>query len=225
MNFYTKWLAVTDKDDKALPWPCSKVVCVGRNYVAHARELNNPIPKAPLLFIKSTNTLVDLEQPIKLPQNSKQCQHELEIAIVVNKQLTNACYDEARAAIYGVGLGLDLTLRDVQSELKDKGQPWEKAKNFDGACPLSGFVDFNDSLSLDNLTFSMKINGKVVQQGNTNNMIFPIVSLLVDISSHFSLFPGDVVLTGTPEGVSALHPGDLLELSLNESLVATTVVK
>jgi 2-keto-4-pentenoate hydratase/2-oxohepta-3-ene-1,7-dioic acid hydratase in catechol pathway len=224
LNFYTKWFNSEDKEGKTLPWPCSKVVCVGRNYVAHAKELNNPIPKTPLLFIKSTNTLADLEQPIKLPQSSEQCHHELEVAIVVGKRLTNASYEEATAAVFGVGLGLDLTLRDLQSQLKNKGQPWEKAKNFDGACPLSGFIDFNGSLGLDKLEFAMKINGKVVQRGNTSNMIFPIISLLVDISRHFSLFPGDVVLTGTPEGVSALHPGDLLELSLNETILATTLV-
>jgi len=214
--------------------PTTKVVCVGRNYVAHAQELSNPVPKSPLLFIKSTNSLVVLGSEIAIPLGQGECQHELEVAILIGKKLKAADEAETISAISGIGIGLDLTLRDLQTKLKSKGQPWEKAKNFDGACPVSDFLDFelflkkqnnfNAKVVLDNLNFKLLVNNKLRQKGNTENAIFKIPFLISYISQHFTLYPGDIILTGTPEGVADLMAGDKLAVSLNEYSLASAEV-
>lgn len=211
-------------DGQACELPIGKVVCVGRNYRAHALELNNPIPKSPLLFIKPTTSLANLAPSFTIPNDRGEVHHELEMALLIGKQLTNASSDETIAAICGVGLALDLTLRELQSELKAKGKPWELAKGFDGACPVSDFVKLD---SIDNIQSSdllLEKNGVTQQQGNTRDMLFPIADLLATISSSFSLMPGDVVLTGTPAGVGPLVRGDKLKAKLNSVLVVSTVV-
>ena len=208
---------ITDEEGKPVrdfASPVSKVVCVGRNYVAHAKELNNPVPSQPLLFIKPNTSLVRLQGEIKIPVGDSDCHHELELAILIGDRLKGATPQQCINGIAGVGLALDLTLRELQSQLKKSGKPWEKAKGFDGACPVSGFLPFSHQLALNSLQFALNKNGEPVQQGHSKNMIFPIDTLLSDISSHFTLLPGDIVLTGTPEGVGALNPGDELELSL-----------
>ena len=213
--------------------PTSKIVCVGRNYTAHAKELNNPIPKSPLLFIKSTNCLVDLNSKISIPSGLGECQHELEVAVLIGEQLTDANEVQSVRAISAIGIGLDLTLRELQTKLKSKGQPWEKAKSFDGACPLSEFIDFELFLSkgsngytidinnrLNGIDFKLLVNDRVRQKGNTQDVIFDIPFLISHISKHFTLYPGDVVLTGTPEGVGKLEFGDKIEVFLDDTKLA-----
>lgn len=206
-------------------WPTSKIVCVGRNYAAHAKELNNPIPKEPLLFIKSTNTLVDLDGQISIPNNQGECQHELEIAILIGQPLKNSDYSESLVAIEGVGLALDLTLRELQSDLKSKGQPWEKAKSFDGACPVSGFISFDESINLSGIQFGLLKNGDYAQQGNSKEMLFDILGLIQQISTHFSLYPGDIILTGTPKGVASLNSGDKICLEFQQQPIARATIQ
>jgi len=194
--------------------PVGKVVCVGRNYAEHAKELNNPIPSTPMLFIKPATSVVGLGVPIAIPQGKGSCHHELEVSVLIGKELCNVTSDEAVDGIVGYGLGLDLTLRDVQNALKEKGHPWEVAKSFDGACPLSPFVpavDITDPLALD---LTLIRNGQVQQQGNTSEMITGIFDLIAYMSSIFTLRPGDVVMTGTPAGVGPLNRGDQLCLKL-----------
>ena len=215
---------VDNKGLKPFIAPSSKVVCVGRNYVEHAKELNNPVPKSPILFIKPNSALVKIDQTILIPTHSE-CHHELEIAILIGKKISHIKPDDARHAIAGIGLALDLTLREVQGNLKKSGHPWEIAKAFDGACPVTAFIPYSSEWALDNITFSMKKNNSVVQQGNSKQMIFDIENLVSRISNHFTLLPGDIVLTGTPAGVSALDKGDELELYLEEKLLASCVVK
>lgn len=190
-----------------------KMVCVGRNYAEHARELNNAVESTPLLFIKPATAAVAMAPQFSIPSGQGDVHHELEMAVLVGRQLTAATSQEAIDAIVGVGLALDLTLRDLQSALKQKGHPWERAKAFDGACPLSPFVSAR-GLDLQNLSLSLARNGALQQQGNTAEMIFPVVDLIVAMSSVFTLMPGDVVLTGTPAGVGPLHAGDELTASL-----------
>jgi 2-keto-4-pentenoate hydratase/2-oxohepta-3-ene-1,7-dioic acid hydratase in catechol pathway len=202
------------------PHAVGKLVCVGRNYAAHALELNNPIPDQPILFIKPAASAVPMSPSFSIPVAQGAVHHELEIAILIGKPLRKAgSEDEAAAAIAGVGLGIDLTLRDVQDTLKAKGQPWERAKSFDGASPLSVFVDAARVGNWQDLDLSLIRNDKVQQQGNSSAMLFPILALLVEISQTFSLDPGDVVLTGTPAGVGPLLPGDQLEARLADWLV------
>lgn len=203
-----------------------KCVCVGRNYAAHAAELNNPVPSEPLLFIKTSDAVVPLAPEIKIPTHWGSVHHELEVAILIKNTLTDANEQDVHDAIAGVGLALDLTLRDVQDKLKKKGHPWEAAKAFDGACPLSDFIEINQIDDLTNIEFTLKRNGDIQQQGNSSQMLFPILSLIAHMSTIFTLNPGDVVLTGTPAGVGPLQVGDQLELSLeNKMTVKTSVVE
>lgn len=192
-----------------------KIVCVGRNYAAHAAELNNPIPSEPLLFIKPASAVADLTQPLHLPSGRGAVHHELELAVLIGAPLRNADENAARAAIAGIGLALDLTLRDVQDKLKRDSQPWERAKAFDGAYPLSEFIGA-EAIDLQNLTLQLWRNGHLQQQGNTRDMLFSVCALIAEISRNFSLQAGDVVSTGTPAGVGPLHGGDLLIATLGK---------
>jgi len=191
----------------------NKVVCVGRNYAEHAAELDNPIPDAPLLFIKPATALVPFEEPIAVSRHSSSLHFELELAILLGQPLKNAGKASALQAIDGIGLALDLTLRDVQQQLKSQGHPWELAKAFDGSCPISPFIPA-DGLNLTNLEFTLERNGTLQQHGNTKHMLSPILDVLVYASQHFTLSPGDIVLTGTPAGVGPLHAGDTLTARL-----------
>ncbi|MDX1653696.1 MAG: fumarylacetoacetate hydrolase family protein [Candidatus Competibacteraceae bacterium] len=201
-------------DGSTLDLPAGKVVCIGRNYLDHVRELNNPLPTAPVLFIKPATALVELEQPLTLPTGQGSCHHELELAVLIGRQLTRANPDAARGAVAGYALALDLTLRDLQSKLKSQGLPWELAKAFDGACPLSPFVGPDELPDLQNVELSLRVNGQLRQQGSTAQMLLGVFDLMAHISRHFTLLPGDVVLTGTPAGVAELRSGDKLTMTL-----------
>ena len=201
-------------DGGPLELPVGKVVCIGRNYLDHIRELNNAIPETPILFMKPTTALTRLDEPIGLPAGRGECHHEVELAVLVGRKLRNADADAARQAVAGYGVALDLTLRDLQNELKKKGQPWETAKAFDGSCPLSPFLKPEALPDPQATDLSLQVNGAIRQQGNTRLMMIGIFELMAYISTHFTLLPGDVVLTGTPAGVGPLASGDTLMLNL-----------
>lgn len=190
----------------------TKVVCVGRNYAEHAKELNNPIPSEPILFIKPESSVVALSQDFSIPDTD--CHYEAEIAVLIGRELCHASSDEVEKGIVGLGLALDLTRRDLQSKLKEKSHPWEVAKSFDGACPLSDFVPVGEFESLRDIEFTLHINDELKQYGKSSDMLNPIAPLIAHMSSFFTLRPGDVVLTGTPKGVGQLHKGDSLSLEL-----------
>ncbi len=211
-------------DGSPCPLPVGKVVCVGRNYAAHARELGNAVPETPILFLKPATALVPLSPSFAIPAGRGGCHHETEVTVLIGQTLKNASEEECRSAMAGITLGLDLTLRDVQNVLKKNGHPWEVAKAFDGAAPLAPFMApaaFGDLLDTK---FSLTVNGELRQQGNTADMITPVLALLQYISTIFTLMPGDVVMTGTPEGVAALHAGDVLVLELGGLRAETTVL-
>ena len=193
-----------------------KVVCVGRNYAAHAKELNNPVPKEPVLFIKPSTSLVGFEGTFSIPDDG--CHYEAEVAVIITKQLVSCEADDVVGAIGGIALALDLTKRELQAKLKEKSLPWELSKGFDGACPITEVIDVNNLDELDCLDFSLSIDGELKQHGNTREMLFPILPLVAHISSHFTLRPGDIVLTGTPKGVGPLSRGSCLELRFGEHL-------
>jgi 2-keto-4-pentenoate hydratase/2-oxohepta-3-ene-1,7-dioic acid hydratase in catechol pathway len=210
-------------DQQLYPQTLGKIVCVGRNYAAHAKELNNPIPTSPILFIKPATSAVPMSPDFSIPQGHGSVHYELEIAILIGKTLKNASEEQVATSIAGIGLGLDLTLRDVQAQLKDKGHPWERAKSFDGACPLTDFVSVNLA-SMDawqSIGLKLEKNAKLQQQGSSAEMLFSILPLIAHMSEHFSLQPGDVILTGTPAGVGPLEVGDTLlaELSLGHEVL------
>ncbi|WP_027856749.1 fumarylacetoacetate hydrolase family protein [Marinobacterium jannaschii] len=210
------------QDGTAVGLPLGKVVCVGRNYADHAAELNNPIPTEPMLFIKPASSVVPMAQPFRLPTGHGSVHFETEMAILIGQPLSHATEAEAAAAIAGVGLALDLTLRDLQGKLKEKGHPWEKAKAFDGACPLSAFVAAGAVADLQNLQIRLRVNGEVRQDGNSSHMLNKVLPLISYISDFFSLQPGDVVLTGTPAGVGPVVAGDQLKVGLGDLLEVET---
>ena len=196
-------------------WAAGKVVCVGRNYVDHARELNNDIPGEPLLFIKPGSAIRELAGEIAIPPRYNALgaiHYETEMCLLLGQPLSCAEPHQVTPAIAGIGVGLDLTLREVQADLKVRGHPWERAKAFDGSCLLSAFAPMHRGPvpDLANLAVRLWRNGELVQDGNTGEMLFPAVPLLCNISRVFSLQPGDVVMTGTPAGVGQLHHGDHL---------------
>ena len=199
-----------------LSLPPGKVVCVGRNYVDHIEELNNVIPTEPLLFMKPATALVHLDDEITIP-SGELCHNELELALLIQSPLSagETYFDEQlMAAIWGVGLALDLTLRDMQTRLKQQGHPWERAKAFDGSCPVSGFVPMAHIADVQALNFSLQVNEQQRQHGNSAQMIDNCITLLRAITQCFSLMPGDIVITGTPRGVGPLSAGDLLQAKM-----------
>lgn len=202
-------------DGTRIHFPLGKVVCVGRNYAEHARELNNPLPTEPMLFIKPGSCVVPLEGGFSIPEDRGSVHYEVEIAVLIGKPLSRKpSEEEVRDAISGFAPALDLTLRDVQTKLKDKGHPWEPAKSFDGACVLAPFVPGDAVEDLAGIGIRLTINGEVRQDGISGDMIFAIVPVIQEMAGNFSLQPGDVILTGTPAGVGPLHKGDELVLDL-----------
>lgn len=202
-----------------------KIVCVGRNFADHAKELNNPIPSEPILFIKPASAAVAMEEEFSIPQDRGSVHFETEMAILIGETLSKASEQEAEAAIAGVGLGLDLTLRDVQSRLKEQGHPWERAKAFDGSCPLSAFIPADAVSDLQDVGIRLTVNGETRQNGNSALMLNPVLGLISHISQYFTLEPGDVVLTGTPAGVGPIAAGDQLVVELVDLLRVATAVR
>ena len=186
----------------------SKIVCVGRNYAAHAKELGNEVPKEPLIFLKPPSSIVRSGESIRLPTVSKQVEYEGEIGVVVGKRLRRASAEEARGAVAGIVAANDVTARDLQ---KSDGQ-WTRAKGFDTFCAL-GEVGAAPA-DLSSLGVTLRVNGTVRQQGRATDMVFDIPTILSFISGIMTLEAGDLVLTGTPDGVGTLSPGDVVEVEI-----------
>ncbi|WP_145592041.1 fumarylacetoacetate hydrolase family protein [Yersinia rochesterensis] len=207
-----------------LDFPVSKVVCVGSNYAEHIKEMGSVASAEPVLFMKPETALCDIRQPVSIPKDLGAVHHEVELAVLIGTPLKQATEDRVARAIAGYGVALDLTLRELQAGLKKAGQPWEKAKAFDGSCPISGFIpvaEFGDAQQID---LSLTINDEIRQQGNTRDMITPIIPLISYISRFFTLRPGDVVLTGTPQGVGPMKSGDMLKIMLNGKTLNTRII-
>ena len=185
-----------------------KIVCVGRNYVEHAKELGNEVPKSPLIFLKPPSAVIGDGVPIKLPSASQQVEFEGEIGVIVGRRLTRASEADALGAIRGVVAVNDVTARDLQ---KTDGQ-WTRAKGFDSFCPIG--PESNGTPDLANLTVVTRINGEERQRGSSSQMVFSIPMLLAYISNIMTLEPGDLVATGTPSGVGRLAPGDVVEVEI-----------
>ncbi|MDE4454554.1 fumarylacetoacetate hydrolase family protein [Psychrobacter sp. DAB_AL62B] len=207
--------AMTNVDER-LRAPIGKIVCVGRNYAAHARELGNEVPTAPMLFMKPTSAVVSMRHGVVRPNPEifGETHYEAELCIQLSADLSAATIEQAQQAIGGVTLGLDLTLRDLQTKLKEKGHPWERAKCFDGACVLGDWLEPQAFGDFGNVQYQLYINDELKQDGDSALMLFPVYELLVNISHAFSLQAGDVIMTGTPSGVGVLQAGDALTLKL-----------
>lgn len=188
-----------------------KIICIGRNYAAHINELANERPDAPIVFLKPDTAVLPKKFPFVIPEFTNNVHYEVEILVKISKvgkhiepKFAHKYYDE-------IGLGIDFTARDVQDQLKAKGLPWEKAKGFDGSAVIGEFVSKDIFLSMDDIAFSMTKNKQTVQKSNSGLMLFKIDELIAEVSKYFTLKKGDIIFTGTPEGVAAVAPNDILE--------------
>ena len=194
--------------------PMGTFYCIGRNYAKHAVEMGAELPKEPMIFIKSAQSLVNNNSEILLPDYSENIHHEVEIVLAIKKDCFNIEPEDAKDFIAGIGIGLDLTLRDLQSELKKNGKPWTIAKSFYQSAPVSNFINYND-INQDNFRIKLEINGEIRQSGDSSDMIFGFDYLISFLSKKFFLRAGDCIFTGTPEGVSQIKKGDEAIASLD----------
>jgi 2-keto-4-pentenoate hydratase/2-oxohepta-3-ene-1,7-dioic acid hydratase in catechol pathway len=187
-----------------------KIIAIGRNYIEHAKELNNPVPKEPMFFMKPETSIIRNNKPFFYPDFSNDVHYETEIVLKINRLGKNIEEKFADRYFNEIGLGIDFTARDLQQICKEKGKPWEMAKAFDGAAPISEFVDINSFKDINDLDFSLKLNGEIVQKGNTRDMIFNFNVLIAYVSKFVTLKIGDLLFTGTPAGVGPVKIGDRL---------------
>jgi 2-keto-4-pentenoate hydratase/2-oxohepta-3-ene-1,7-dioic acid hydratase in catechol pathway len=187
-----------------------KLICIGRNYAKHIEELENERPESPVVFIKPDSAVLLKKQPFFIPEFSNDVHHEVELLVKIKKigkyidrKFAHKYYDE-------IGLGIDFTARDLQSQLKAKGLPWEKAKSFDGAAVIGEWLPKTEFEDVNNINFTLEKNGETVQEGNTSHMLWKIDELIEYVSKYFTLKIGDIIFTGTPAGVSAVKTNDQL---------------
>lgn len=187
-----------------------KIICIGRNYVKHIEELANEKPKHPVVFLKPDSSILPKKTPFFIPPFSDDVHYEVEVLVKINRVGKHISPKFAPKYYDQIGLGIDFTARDVQKECKEKGLPWEKAKGFDGSAVIGNFYPKQD-FDLTNLSFQLKMNAEVVQEGNTNEMLWGIDELISYVSQYFTLKKGDVIFTGTPAGVGKVKENDILE--------------
>ncbi len=185
-----------------------KIVCLARNYSEHIRELGNEVPEQPVLFIKPATSIIGDGETVTIPSFSRDCHHEVELAVLIGKWGKNIPEAEALAYVAGYGVAIDMTLRDVQGELKKKGLPWEIAKGFDTSCPLSDFVPAAEVADPHALRIRLEVNGETRQDASTALMLRRIEAIIAYVSTIFTLEEGDIILTGTPAGVGPVCGGD-----------------
>lgn len=203
--------------------PVQTIYCIGRNYANHAKEMGSDIPEKPLVFLKPTGTVCYKNTVIQLPDESKDVHFEAEIVVAISKTGKNIPQNEALDYIAGIGPGIDFTARDIQREAKKKGHPWSVAKGFDQFAPIGEFVPVSEIENPENLDIKLFQNGFIKQHGNSSEMIFPINQLISYLSGIFTLYPGDLIFTGTPAGVGPVQTGDILEVHFHDQSHNLTV--
>lgn len=191
-----------------------KIICIGRNYREHAEELGNEVPEKPVIFMKPDTALLK-GRDFYIPEFSQDIHYELEVVLKISRNGKYILKENASQYYHEIGLGIDFTARDLQSELKSKGLPWELAKGFDGSAAVSSFYSKSE-FNLENLSFSLQKNKTVVQSGNTRDMMFSFDEIIAFVSRFFTLRTGDLIFTGTPKGVGKIEENDLLETWLEE---------
>lgn len=188
-----------------------KIIAIGRNYAAHAQELNNPVPQTPVIFLKPDTALLKDNKPFYIPEFSSDIHYELEVVLKICKEGKHVAEKFAPNYYEEIGLGIDFTARDIQERHKEKGLPWELAKAFDHSAAVSNFVPKTQIEDLYNLPFELKLNGESRQNGNTSNILFSFEKIIAFVSQYITLKKGDLIFTGTPEGVGQVKQGDKLE--------------
>lgn len=202
-----------------------KIICIGRNYASHIEELKNERPEEPVIFMKPDSALVLKQHPFVIPEFSKDVHHEIELVIKINKVGKHIAKKFAHKYYDEITVGIDFTARDLQQKLKDKGLPWEKAKAFDGSAVVGEFINIKELKSADNIQFKLTNNDSVVQQGESQNMLWDIDEIIAYVSQYFTLKIGDLLFTGTPQGVAAVNAEDILEGYLEEQQLFRIQVK
>lgn len=202
-----------------------KIIAIGRNYIDHAKELNNPVPDTPVVFLKPDSSIIKKNKPFFLPLFSEEIHHEVEIVLKISRLGKNITSKFAYRYFNEIGIGIDFTARDLQRNCMNKGLPWEIAKAFDGSAPLGKFVNVSEFRDINNIIFRLEINGKTVQQGNTKDMIFSPGEIIAYVSKFFTLKTGDLIFTGTPAGVGPVHKNDHLKAYIEDELLLDFYVK
>ncbi|MGH8281261.1 MAG: fumarylacetoacetate hydrolase family protein [Gammaproteobacteria bacterium] len=191
---------------------CQRIFCVGRNYAEHVGEMGAPKPSEPVLFMKPATSLVPEGQPLMLPKGQGSVHHEMELVVAIGREARDIPRDQALTCVAGVTLGIDLTLRELQSRLKQAGQPWERSKSFEGSAPIGRFIAWSGQADIQNIEMRCSVNGTLRQHGNTRDMLFPVAEIIAFLSRHWQLLPGDLIFTGTPAGVGPLVAGDRIRI-------------
>jgi len=202
-----------------------KIICIGRNYAEHAKEMNAAVPTEPVFFMKPDTALIKDNQPFYYPDFSREIHHEVELVIKINKPGKHIAPEFAHKYYNEIGIGIDFTARDIQAKCKEKGLPWEKAKVFDGSAPIGLFIDKKEIKDLNSINFSLTINGNLVQKGNTKDLLFSFDQVISYISKFVTLKTGDLIFTGTPEGVGPVKIGDKLEAAIEDKTLLQFEIK
>lgn len=202
-----------------------KIICIGRNYAKHAQELNNDVPQEPVFFLKPDSAILQKNKPFYIPDFTKEVHYEVEVLFRICRLGKNISTKFAPRYYSEVGLGIDFTARDVQQELKSQGLPWEKAKAFDASAVLGEFLPVDHFEDLSNIDFCLKKNGEIVQKGNTKEMLFDVNHLVAHTSKYMTLKIGDIIFSGTPEGVGQVEIGDRLQGFIGDKMMFDFMVK
>lgn len=202
-----------------------KIICIGRNYTAHINELENERPEEPVVFIKPDSSVLPKQQDFYIPEFSNDVHYEVEVLVKINKVGKHISKEFAPTYYDEIGLGIDFTARDLQSKLKEKGLPWEKAKGFDCAAVIGEWLPKTDFENINDLNFTLVKNNEVVQKGNTSLMLWKIDEIIAYVSTFFMLKKGDIIFTGTPAGVGKISPNDYLSGSLEDKELFTLKIK
>jgi acylpyruvate hydrolase len=202
-----------------------KIIAVGRNYAEHAKELNNPVPTNPVIFMKPDTALLKDNKPFYHPDFSEDIHHELEIVLKICKEGKHVSEKFAANYYDEIALGIDFTARDIQQRHKEKGLPWELAKGFDGSAPISNFLPKSDFTNLYDLSFKLDVNGQTRQNGTTKDLLFSFEFIIAFVSKYITLKKGDLIYTGTPAGVAKVNVGDRLEGYLESTKLLDFYVK
>ena len=202
-----------------------KILAVGRNYSEHAKELNNPVPTEPVVFLKPDTALLREGKPFFHPDFSNDIHYEVELVIKIGKEGKHIAEKFALNYIESIGIGIDFTARDIQEKCKQKGLPWEIAKAFDHSAPIGNFINITEFKDLKNISFSLKKNDEIVQSGNSSDMIFSFEQIISYLSKRFTLKKGDLIFTGTPAGVGKINIGDKYQAYIENQLLLSLEVK
>jgi 2-keto-4-pentenoate hydratase/2-oxohepta-3-ene-1,7-dioic acid hydratase (catechol pathway) len=202
-----------------------KIFAIGRNYIDHAKELNNPVPSEPIFFMKPDTAIIHNNKPFYYPDFTEDLQYETEIVLKLSRVGKNVDEKFANRYFTEIGIGIDFTARDIQNKCKEKGLPWEIAKAFDGSAPISKFLSKEMFPDLTNINFHLDLNGQTVQLGNTRDMIFSFERLIAHISQYITVRMGDLIFTGTPAGVGSVKIGDRLQAYIEDELMLDFYIK